>query len=83
MDGPEAHHSVGADARPLLGWSEDPTVEDHHKVGYNWVSLLATAKDQRVIFREWKDLKPTTPLGQLPVLYWDGLEILQSGTITR
>ncbi len=74
---------VGAAARPLLGWSGDPTVGDHHKVGYNWGSLLTTVKDQRVTFPEWAALKPTTPLGQLPVLYWDGLEIPQSGTITR
>ncbi len=75
MDGPEAHHSVGAAARPLLGWSGDPTVGDHHKVGYGWGSLLTTVEDQRVT---------STPLlGQLPVLYWDGMEIPQSGTITR
>jgi hypothetical protein len=40
-------------------------------------------EDQRVTFPEWTALKPTTPLGQLPILYWDGLEIPQSGTITR
>ncbi len=40
-------------------------------------------EDQRVTFPEWTALKTTTPLGQLPVLYWDGLEIPQSGTITR
>jgi hypothetical protein len=83
MDGHEAHHSVGAAAPPLLGWSGDPTVGHHHKVCYSWGSLLATGKDQGVIFPEWKDLKPISSLGQLPVLYWDGLEIPQSGTITR
>ncbi len=75
MEGPEAHHSVGAAARPLLGWSGEPTVGVHHKVGYSWGSLLATVKDQRVTFPEWTTLKPTTPLGQLLVLYWEGLEI--------
>ncbi len=83
MEGPEAHHSIGAAARPLLGWSGEPTVGDYHKVGYGWGSLLATVKDQRVMFPEWTALKPTTPLGQLPVFYCDGLEIPQSGTITR
>ncbi len=83
MDGPKAHHSVGAAARPPLGWPGDPTVRDHHKVGYGWGSLQTTVKDQRVMFPEWTALKPTTLLGQLPVLYWDVLEIPQSGTITR
>ncbi len=66
---------------PVLYWDglEIPQSEDHHKVGYSWGSLLATVKDQRVTFPEWTALKPTTPLGQLPVLYWDGLEIPQSG----
>jgi hypothetical protein len=83
VDGPEAHHSVGAAARPLLEWSGDPSVGGHHKVSYSWGSLLATGKDLSVIFRQWTALKPTNPLGHLPVLYWDGLEIPQSGTITR
>ncbi len=82
MDGPEAHYSIGAAARPLLGWSGDPTVGDNHKVGYSWGSLLPTNGPESDL-PEWMALKPTTPLGQLPVLYWDGLEIPQSGTITR
>jgi hypothetical protein len=76
VDSPEIHHSVGAAASPLLGWSGDFTVRDHHKVGYSWGSLLAIAKETIVIL--WKALKPTTPLKQLPVLYWDGFEIPQT-----
>jgi hypothetical protein len=70
---------------PVLYWDglEIPQSGDHRKVGYSWGSLLATVKDQRVTFPEWTALKPTTPLGQLPILYWDGLEIPQSGTIAR
>lgn len=40
-------------------------------------------EDERVDFEEWGAMKPTTMLGQLPILNWDGLEIVQSNTIAR
>ncbi|XP_072391077.1 glutathione S-transferase-like isoform X2 [Diabrotica undecimpunctata] len=40
-------------------------------------------EDKRVEFGEWPKIKPTTPLGQLPVLEVDGKAIPQSTAICR
>ena len=40
-------------------------------------------EDFRFSFADWPRHKPTTPLGQVPVLYWDGEELAQSGAIAR
>lgn len=40
-------------------------------------------EDVRVEFKDWKDFKAKTPLGQMPVLEVDGKEIPQSGAIYR
>jgi len=40
-------------------------------------------KDERLSFEAWPAIKPTTPFGQLPVLFWDGVEIPQSMAIAR
>ncbi|KAL5014037.1 hypothetical protein ScPMuIL_008307 [Solemya velum] len=39
--------------------------------------------DCRVDFKQWADLKPKTPLGQIPVLEVDGKPIVQSMAIAR
>jgi len=40
-------------------------------------------EDCRVGFTEWGELKPTTLLGQLPILNWDNVELVQSNAIAR
>ncbi|PIK46236.1 hypothetical protein BSL78_16895 [Apostichopus japonicus] len=40
-------------------------------------------EDTRVTRDEWKAMKATTGLGQLPVLEVDGIELPQSGAIER
>lgn len=50
--------------------------------------LLLTAgnidfEDFRFSFAEWPKIKPSTPFGQCPVLYWDGQELAQSLAIAR
>jgi len=40
-------------------------------------------EDNRIEFADWGALKPTTVLGQLPILNWDGLELVQSNAIAR
>eukprot|EP00088_Acartia_fossae_P001007 TRINITY_DN10377_c0_g1_i1.p1 TRINITY_DN10377_c0_g1~~TRINITY_DN10377_c0_g1_i1.p1 ORF type:complete len:222 (-),score=35.48 TRINITY_DN10377_c0_g1_i1:414-1079(-) len=40
-------------------------------------------EEKRLTFPEWPAVKPTTKYGQLPMLTWDGMELAQSGTITR
>eukprot|EP01125_Pyxidicula_operculata_P018112 TRINITY_DN640_c0_g1_i1.p1 TRINITY_DN640_c0_g1~~TRINITY_DN640_c0_g1_i1.p1 ORF type:complete len:213 (+),score=41.36 TRINITY_DN640_c0_g1_i1:737-1375(+) len=39
--------------------------------------------DHRIQVSEWPQLKPTTPLGSIPVLEFDGKAIAQSNTILR
>ena len=39
--------------------------------------------DGSLSFEDWGRLKPSTPFGQLPLLYWDGEEIAQSMAIAR
>ena len=40
-------------------------------------------EDVRLSFADWPKHKPATPMGQVPVLYWDGEELAQSAAITR
>ncbi|XP_022086256.1 S-crystallin SL11-like [Acanthaster planci] len=40
-------------------------------------------EDVRVSPEEWSDMKPKTPLGQIPVLEVDGKQLPQSGAIER
>ena len=42
-------------------------------------------KDERISVTSgaWPLLKPSTPFGQLPLLYWDGEELAQSMAIAR
>jgi len=41
-------------------------------------------EDKRIeSMEEWGIMKPTTVLGQVPVLNWDGLELVQSNAIAR
>ena len=40
-------------------------------------------EDKRVTWEEWKELKPNTPYGQLPVLEVDGKQFAGSGPIAR
>lgn len=40
-------------------------------------------EDERQIPQEWLNKKPSTPFGQLPVLYVDGVQLCQSHTIAR
>ncbi|WP_411025540.1 glutathione S-transferase family protein, partial [Salmonella sp. s55004] len=42
-----------------------------------------TYEDKRVNGEEWGKIKPTTTLGQLPILYVDGKEVPQSRAINR
>jgi len=43
----------------------------------------AQYEDRRITKEEWLSLKPTTPLGQLPILEVEGRTIAQSFTIAR
>jgi len=40
-------------------------------------------EDFRFSFEDWPKIKPSTPFGQAPVLYWDGEELAQSLAIAR
>ena len=40
-------------------------------------------KDTRYTFAQWPEIKPTIPLGQLPVLKIDGKDYVQSIALTR
>ena len=40
-------------------------------------------EDKRVTWEEWKELKPNTPYGELPVLEVDGKQFAGSGPIAR
>jgi glutathione S-transferase len=40
-------------------------------------------EDVRLSFADWPKHKAATPMGQVPVLYWDGEELAQSAAITR
>ncbi|PIK61850.1 hypothetical protein BSL78_01181 [Apostichopus japonicus] len=40
-------------------------------------------EDYRVTKEEWKQLKPKTPLGQIPILEVDGKQLPQSHAIRR
>ena len=40
-------------------------------------------EDKRFAFAEWKDIKPTTPLGQVPVLRIDETQYTQSSALAR
>ena len=40
-------------------------------------------EDFRFSFADWPKHKAATPMGQVPVLYWDGEELAQSAAITR
>lgn len=40
-------------------------------------------EDDRVAVEQWPEVKGTTPLGQLPVLYVDGLALTQTNSINR
>lgn len=39
--------------------------------------------DERISAEEWKQIKPTTPYGKLPILYVDGQKVAQSIAILR
>lgn len=40
-------------------------------------------EDKRVTREEWKDLKQSTPMGQLPILEYDGVVLAQSCAIAK
>jgi hypothetical protein len=60
----------------IVGRGEAIRIMLHGAYGSDW-------KDTRITFPEWSTVKPTTPLGCLPILSIDGTEFSQSIALYR